>query len=130
MNPNQQMPPQMQGQAPQQGQNPFSGIIQEFLSRQQAQLQPDQQPTQPLQASTNGKAMPDTDITHPGVAPQSQSALISAINNINNFVKNSQSRDDISIAQSILALLADLLRRDKTTANQVADQGSQPLTGA
>lgn len=111
----------------QQNQNPYSQLVQGFLAKQQ-QMQPEtEQPTPVGQPQNGGKAMPDMDITHPGVGSPTTQALMGALNNLNNFIKHAQDRDDISVAQTILSLVADLLRRDKTTEKQISGQGVEQV---
>ena len=109
---------------PNQDQNPFADILQGLQQRRMQDMQqaaPQTQPAPPANAG-NQNEMPQP-VTALGVNNKSTVSLVSALSQMNNFIKSSQNRNDIASAQIIISLLSQLINQDRTAQTNIQQVG-------
>ena len=105
-------------------QNPFADLMANLQQQRMEQMASQQEPTAPAppaNAGTNNEA--PQPITAPGVANQTTQSLISALRELNNFIKASQTHSDIQTAQVIISLLSQLIQKDRTAQDNIQQAG-------
>ena len=105
-------------------QNPFAELMANLQQQRMQQMAPQQEPTAPAppaNAGTNNEA--PKPITAPGTNNASTQALVSALSQIQNFIKASQNHSDIQTAHVIISLISQLIQQDRTAQDNIQQAG-------
>lgn len=92
-----------------QAQNPFMALIKK--AQMQGGPQAQQMPQQPQQGM-QGQQIPPSQYER-GANPGNTKFLINAVQSLENYIKDSTSRDEIATARGIITLLSRLIAKDQ-----------------
>ena len=111
---------------PTDNQNPFQDILENIQARRMENMQQATSPAQPVTPGPanagNQNEMPQP-VTAPGINNASTQALVSALSQMQNFIKASQNKGDIESAQVIISLLSQLIQQDRTAESRIQEAG-------